>query len=654
MRPSPKTRGRFVLPAPADADARAAETAPAAPRRAIFATLGLALCAACGPSLPPAPSPPAEPGWERVVHQIPVTGEDGRPFDHPFLGGFNLPRPQLADADGDGDADLFLQEASDRVMYFENTGGAEGGRFRWVTDWLGRRSVGEWYRLADLDLDGDLDLLAESPFSYIRYYRNDGGPPESAFVLAADTLRDVNGQPIFSDRQNIPNAADIDCNDRVDLLIGRLTGTITRYEAVETAPGDVPRFAHVTDSFQDIEIVAALQGDDSKHGANTMALGDVDADGDPDLFWGDFFEAGLLFIENTGTCAHPSLRGAPRPFPHGDPVRTSGYNAPALGDVDMDGDLDLVMGVLGGAFNPNATSVENLHLFTQQDGGFAHATSRLIRTLDVGSESWPALADVDGDGDLDMLVSNKIEPGDAATGRLFLFENTGRPSAPAFAARGPVPGLPSGYHYAPAFGDLDADGDLDMLLGTWQDRIAYFRNDAAARPGSGAEAALAGLVLADSAIVTLTRGRNATPTLADLDADGDLDLLIGEASGTLNYYRNEGGPRAPVFALVSDEFQDIDPGRRSVPALLDLDVDGDLDLVVGAESGGLHVYVNEGSRSAPAFVAGGLLGPATPGFAAPAFGDLDADGDADLAAGSVGGGLFLYLGTGGEAPGSGR
>lgn len=617
--------------------------------------MGLAFLAACGPSSPSSAPAPAEPGWARVVHDVPVTDEAGLPLDHPFLGGFNLPRPQLADADGDGDADLFVQEESDRVMYFENTGAGGGGRFRWVTDWLGRRSVGEWYRLADLDLDGDLDLLAESPFSYIRYYRNDGGPLESAFVLAADTLRDVDGQPVFSDRQNIPNAADIDCNGRVDLLIGRLTGTITRYEAAETAPGQVPRFVHVTDSFQDIEIVAALQGEDSKHGANTMALGDVDMDGDPDLFWGDFFEAGLLFIENTGTCAHPSLRGAPRPFPDADPVRTSGYNAPALGDVDLDGDPDLVMGVLGGAFNPNATSVENLHLFTQRDGGFAQATSRLIRTLDVGSESRPALADVDGDGDLDLLVSNKIEPGDAGSGRLLLFENTGSPSSPAFAARGPVPGLPSGYHYAPAFGDLDGDGDLDMLLGTWQDRLAYFRNDAAAPSGgAGGLAALAGLVLADSAIVTLTRGRNATPALADLDGDGDLDLLIGEASGTLNYYRNDGGPRGPVFELVSDEFHDIDPGRRSVPAVLDVDGDGDLDLVVGAESGRLHVHANVGSRSAPAFEEGGLLGPATPGFAAPAFGDLDGDGDLDLVAGAVGGGLYLYLRTGNEGFGRRR
>lgn len=604
----------------------------------------VAASAVCGPAPPGGPPPSPEPSWERVVYGVPVSDQAGAPVDHPFLGGFNLPRPQLADADGDGDFDLFVQEATDRIMFFENTGQpGEGGPYRWVTDQLGGLSVGEWFRFSDMDLDGDLDLLAEAPFSYIRYYRNDGGPIASAFVLAADTLRDVTGEPIFSDRQNIPNAADIDCDDRVDLLVGRLTGTITRYEATGAEAGGVPVFAHVTDSFEDIEIVAAMQG--GLHGANTMALGDVDQDGDPDLFWGDFFEPGLLFIENTGTCAHPSLRGAPRPFPPHDPVSTSGYNAPALGDADLDGDLDVAMGVLGGAFNPNSTTVENLYLFAQQDGVFSPVTSRLIRTLDVGSESAPALADLDDDGDLDLLVSNKIEPGNPRTGGLFLFENTGTATAPAFAARGPVPGLPEGYHYAPAFGDLDGDGDLDMLLGSWRDRIAYYRNDGPARPGGGM-APMPALTLVDSAVATLTRGRNTTPALADMDGDGDLDLFVGEASGALNYYRNDGGPAAPAFQLVSDEFQGIDAGRRSAPAVLDVDGDGDWDLAIGSEAGDLRIYVNEGSRLDPAFVEADPLGPETPGFSVPAFGDLDADGDWDLLAGTVGGGLAFFRRTG--------
>lgn len=619
---------------------------------ATIATAGCALSPSADPTLAPTDADTSR--WERVVYGIDVWDEEGDQIAHPFLGGFNVPRPQLADADGDGDLDLFLQEIGDRVMFFENIGGAKTEpSFRWVTDRFAGLSVGEWFRFVDVDLDGDLDLLAEQPFSYLRYYRNDGGAGPASYVLAADTLKDVDGTPIFSDRQNIPNAADIDCDGKLDLLIGRLTGTITRYEAADVDESGVPRFIYVTDSFENIEIVAEIQG--SLHGANTMALGDIDLDGDHDLLWGDFFEAGLLLIENTGTCERPVLRGQPKPFPLANPVATSGYNAPALGDLDLDGDVDLAMGVLGGAFNPNRSTVENLYFLRQTDDGFEVASPRLIQTVDVGSESIPALADLDGDGDYDLLLSNKIEPGDTRAGRIFVFENTGSASSPAFTARGLAPGMDQAYHYAPAFGDLDGDGDLDMLLGQWRDEIAYYRNDGPAlrstadpaQPHANASQAIYAQTLprwtiVDSVAAELTRGSNTTPALGDLDNDGDLDLIVGEASGVLNYYRNDGDSQRPDFQLVSDNYLDIDVGRRSTPTLADLDGDGDLDLGVGSESSGLFVYMNEGTPFAPKFVESDPLAAELPSFAAPVFVDIDADGDLDLISGGGGGGVVIY------------
>ena len=617
------------------------------------------LAAGCASgALPPGTTAPdrgataSETGFVRSVTPFPVFDESGDPYEIPFLGGFNVPRPQWVDIDGDGDLDLFVQETTDRLLFFEREDTPDGQRHTWRPDAYSDLEVGEWFRFVDVDADGDRDLLAESPFSYMKLYRNTGTAGGAVFELLADTLRDTRGEAIFSDRQNIPNAADIDCDGRLDLFIGRLVGTVTRYEATGAIGASASPFRHITDRFEDIEIVAdpAAAGGvppfdgpgtggafPTLHGANTMALADYDADGDTDMFWGDFFEAGLLLIENAGSCEAPNLRVEPRPFPLDDPIRTSGYNAPTFGDYDGDGDLDLLMGVLGGAYNANTTTADNLMLFSQEsDGGFELRTRRFISQIDVGSESVASLVDLDGDGDLDMLLGNKIDPADLSNSRVFLFENEGSATGPVFRRKGEFE-LPGAYHNAPAFGDLDADGDLDMLLGTWRDEIRYVRNDGSATTPR--------FTLVDSAYVEITRGSNATPTLGDLDGDGDLDLVIGESSGALNYYENTGSASNPNFEFVSDEYGDIDVGRRSFPKLRDHDGDGDLDLIVGTESDGIRYFRNDGGPRSPDFVEADGFFPAPdelPLFSTPEFGDLDGDGDPDLVVGTAGGGLYYF------------
>ncbi len=606
-------------------------------RLAVIAAAGALGCASSTAN-PARTSGPAssQPVFERDIYAFQVRGESGVPYAHPFLGGLNLPRPQLVDVDNDGDLDLFVQEYSDDLTYFERVG-TEGGLpvFRWMADRFQDLDVGEWYRFADLDGDGDLDLMAEERFSYVRYYRNDSQAGRVHFTLATDTLRDAGNTPLFSDRQNIPNLTDIDCDNMLDLFIGRLTGTVSRYEETRRDPTGVPRFRLVTDRFEGIEIVANFG---SRHGANTMALADVDQDGDKDLFWGDFFEQGLLMIENTGSCNRPVLRGEPVPFPDPEPVSTSGYNAPTFGDIDADGDLDLVVGVIGGAFNPNSTTIDNLLYYEQTTSGSFHLrTERLLPTLDVGSESIPVPVDLDGDGDVDLLVANKIDPADQQTSMIYAFENVGSRTDPQLAWRGPWE-LRGSYHYMPAFGDLDDDGDLDVVMGSWNKYLAYYRNDGSAQSLD--------LALADSALVELTRGSNATPALGDIDADGDIDLFVGEASGTINFYRNVGSKATPLFQLESDEYADIDIGRRSTPTLFDLDADGDLDLLIGTDNGPIAVYRNRGTQQVPDFVGEGALPVSVPPLTAPAFADMDGDGDADLLVGNAGGGLMFFRSRG--------
>ncbi|HEX7118600.1 MAG TPA: VCBS repeat-containing protein [Longimicrobiales bacterium] len=602
----------------------------------------------------PAPAGAAAHGFVRRIDPFPVIGPDGRPYTFPFLGGLNIPRPQLVDIDADGDLDLFVQERSNELMFFENRGerGREGGAgerasagaFVWRTDRFQELDIGEWYRFVDLDADGDADLLAERPFSMIRYFRNDGG----RFVAAADTLFDTTGEPIFSDRQNIPNATDIDCDGLPDLFVGRLTGTVTRYEA--TAPvGDAPPpFELVTERFENIEIVNTLGA--SLHGANTLVFTDVEGDGDQDLFWGDFFEPGILLIENNGSCAAPSMRGEPVPFPPGDPVLTSGFNVPAVADLDRDGDFDMLLGVLGGAYNPNRTAADNLYLLENlaasagageavpggargspgaRAAGYTVRTRRFLDGIDLGAESVVEPGDIDGDGDLDLLAAAKLDPAALNTSRIVVFENTGSATRPAFRIADTLD-LGASYHFAPELADLDGDGDLDLLLGTWNDGVLIAWNHGDARAPRWARA--------DAPLVTLTRGSHTVPAAADIDGDGDLDLVIGESVGALNLYRNVGTPTDPRFELVSDEYGGFDVGRRSSPTFADLDGDGRPDLVVGHEDGGPECFRNTGGAFEPTACPLPRLLP----LAAPRLADLDGDGDHDVIAGTLHGGISYH------------
>ena len=608
---------------------------------------------------------------EHTVAPFMVTDHRGATIDEPFLGGFNVPRPQFVDIDGDGDLDLFVQEVAGDVKFFERAerdaepaaarppdgeSGPGAGTdpaipvFRWRTDRYADLDVGEWYRFVDLDADGDLDVMGEQLFSHIRAYRNVGDRRRAQFEIAADTLRGADGAPIFSDRQNIPQILDLDCDGRLDMFLGQINGTVTRYESVSSDEDGLPRFRHVTDQWEGIEIIGMMA---SRHGANTLSFGDADGDGDLDLFWGDFFEPGILLIRNRGTCAAPDFKSKPEPFPPGNPFRTSGYNAPAPADLDGDGDLDMAVGVLGGAFNSNRSIVENLYLLLQDSPSeWRVATGRLLPTIDAGSDSVPRLVDLDRDGDLDLLVANKIEPLENETGSIHVYENVGTAARPSLAAREPLR-LVESFHQSPAPGDLDGDGLVDLLVGRWNRQVDFWHG-AAGSPATGTATgaagspALAAFEPIPGPYLELTRGSNASPALVDIDADGDLDLFLGEASGTLNFYRNEGTSTEPRFVLVSDEWNGWKLGRRTVPAFGDLDYDGDFDLLVGTDLAGILVFENVGSPTAALFEARGPLPLRVPALSAPEVGDLDGDGDLDLLIGGMAGGLLYFENTGGR------
>lgn len=192
---------------------------------------------------------------------------------------------------------------------------------------------------------------------------------------------------------------------------------------------------------------------------------------------------------------------------------------------------------------------------------------------------------------------------------------------------------------SPAFVDLDDDGDLDMFGGSLQGYLLYFENVGSAASPVYNYVGLNPFNLSTSFLA------NTNPFFVDIDADGDYDLMVGTRTG-LRFYENNGSPQNPDFSgPIDDPFSISSPPGRIRPVLEDIDADGDMDLFVGNEFGNLTFYENTGTSASPAF-ASGVINPfgiqKLIMFLMPTFGDLDDDGDLDLMIGDYHNRVLIY------------
>ena len=264
--------------------------------------------------------------------------------------------------------------------------------------------------------------------------------------------------------------------------------------------------------------------------------------------------------------------------------------------------------------------------------------------IDIGWTRMPSFGDVDGDGDLDLVLGEYDY-------FINYYENVGSAASPSYEEKtgtaSPFDGLDVGSRGKPALADVDGDGDLDLVVGETY-FLNYYENVGSA--ASPSYEAVTGTANPFNGIY-LINGYSA-PALADLDGDGDLDLVVGELNGLLYYYENVGSAASPSYVAVTGSdspFDGIDVGSRSAPALGDVDGDGDLDLVVGDYRNGVLFYLeNVGSAASPSYVA--VTGSDSPfdgidvgSKSAPAFGDVDGDGDLDLLVGANNRFLYYYV-----------
>lgn len=538
--------------------------------------------------------------WQSEVRAV-VDGQTQMNF---FSGGAGLARPAFVDIDADGDPDLFVGTYDGSLHFYRNDGTRLRPRWRLVAADYGAIDVGEnsapcFY---DLDRDGDFDLLVGDARGQIHYFEN-RGTARWPLWHNLGRLRDSTGQVISVGSSATPAVTDLDDDAVPKMVIGNTEG----YFALAAKETEIS-WRVITKAYLAVDVGYF----------SSPVFVDIDADGDVDLFTG-IREKKIFFYENIGSQAKAHFKLRSREF---QALECGDITAPAFADWDGDGDADLAVG--------NATGDVLLYENSGTPGGcefLPQAQTLALQMLDVGFQCAPALADLDADGNLDLILG-------ADSGKLLALENQAdggwKANSDWFA------NVTVKAWSTPAFADLDGDGDPDMVCGSKFGRVEMFRNTGSARQPVWQ--------LEPDVFKSFKFKQQAIPALADIDADGDVDLFVGTASLGVRYIENVGTVRKPAWTLRDENFLNLREKIRPAPRFADLDGDGDLDMLVGTKDGVLIFYRNTGTRRKAqwSLAEKKFLNIDVRFFSVPAVGDIDADGDPDLFVGNNSGGLLFF------------
>jgi len=512
--------------------------------------------------------------------------------------------PRFADLDHDNDPDLVLSGSDSPPIILENIGSANHPVFS-ETGFISHNITafeGDLCIPVDLDLDGDDDLIAAG-YNGLTFFKNMGD--STTAVFERDTL-------VFSGlntgHQPAPTAADINGDGMTDILIGLSENGSIKY-FINSGTEESPEFLEENAISTGIDVGLFAYPE----------LVDPDGDGDWDLIMGHD-DLNLLFFRNDGSPQTPNWVNDPS---YCSELAGNHYFAtPTMEDLNGDGLLDIVYGHYGGPiqyFNNTGTSV--VPVWTENSAPFGGI-------LDVGGASNPCLYDWDQDGDLDLISGFNL-------GNIKYFRNIGTPAGPAWEEAHSVFNTIEGesIYSSVAVGDLDQNGSPDLIMGFLTNVLVYYEN-------TGSQ-----FLLNTSQLTDLNIGWWLIPRLADMDGDGDLDLVVASDDGNLHYFENQGTVNEPEFVLSEGYFNGVSGPANVSPALADLDQDGDMDLVLGGISGNLDFYENTGTAANPVWTENTTLldgDIAVTQNSTPAFGDLDGDGDRDLTIGSYDGSFSYY------------
>ena len=498
-------------------------------------------------------------------------------------------RAAFVDYDSDGKKDLFTYGIGGIKVYRNIGNSSLGLQWQLITEILQTDYVGAISNLyvsasdipaySDVDFDGDMDILTfHIGGQNVEYHQNQsmelyGIPDSLTFVLKNQCWgkfsEDPNNNNLFLNETEYP------CEN-----------------------GDIPNPLRPENPGKGQENESS-----GSHSGSTLLAIDVNNNGVMDLILGDVAYPNITLLMNGGTA--PNTNSAMISQDHNYPSVSHPANMqlfPAMywEDVDFDGNKDLIVAPNARTVSENQNSVQffkntgtnALPNFVFQEDNFLQKDM-----IDHGLGSIPVLVDENGDGLKDLIVANfvRYKPTLSLESVFQLYRNTGTAANPEFTLVNndylSLSSLGLGLRAVPAFGDLDGDGDQDLIIGRENGSLLRFTNTA----GTGNPMAFGSSVsVNDHTGTPIQLVSYAFPQLLDLNKDGLLDLVVGKKTGEISYYQNTGTSSNPVFTLISTNVgqADISPNPDGYAAPHFFRVNDTTHLFVGAYNGKLNYYHN--------------------------------------------------------------
>ncbi len=601
---------------------------------------------------------------------------------NPWSGGLNFPQFSAIDLDGNGKDDLFVFDRSgiggSKILTFINLEIPDSAAFVHQPGFQKLfPPLQGWALLADYNKDGKQDIFTSNPKGGITVFRNDFSLPGGLkFTLADDLLKagfGGNKLEVYVSPWDIPAIADIDNDGDLDILSYNVGGSfVTYFKNTSMENFGIPDslvfemadacWGKFKESFENCDISigvsckengfpSAYGNLDQKHAGSTLLALDLDGDYDMELIVGDLVCNYLTRLTNGGSLISADITEIDTQFPSELPVKLSLFPAAFYLDLDNDGIKDLTVAPSAINISENFKSVwwyknegsNGIPQFKFKSNSFLQETM-----IEAGEGASAAFFDADGDGLQDIVIGNfgYYKTGPNYLSELSLYKNTGTKTNPSFQlttrdfAGVSALGLTG---VSPAFGDIDNDADLDMIIGESKGELYLFENSA----GAGANAIFS---LTGPGYKDIDVGQFSSPQLVDVNKDGKIDLLIGERNGNINYYENSGSEFEAEFTLKTDSFGKVNILEEgsvtgySVPRLVELDSTSDYSLLAGSESGKIYLFKGiEGNLSGEFLKIDTFFQNISEGIRSTIdLADINNDGNRELMVGNYRGGVAIF------------